>query len=167
MAPPGARGWGFVAVLTSARTINRLVKNGMMSRFEFDESADGPPLGAVKISDVPASAPSTAPASVVSQGAVLPERGGSRDDLAMVEDLLDRCWREVDASSLNVKLADLVRLLEFKNKLRSAADAEQTFWTMINDIRREELRSYGVIEPSPDSTVQTEDDESEIKTASA
>lgn len=80
----------------------------------------------------------------------------------MVEDLLDRCWREVDASSLNVKLADIVRLLEFKNKLRSAADAEQTFWMMIDEMRREELGRFGLVGPPKDAPDQSDLDESEI-----
>lgn len=79
--------------------------------------------------------------------ATVPMKSHSRDsrgDLVMVEELLDRCWREVDSTALNVKLADIVRLLEFKNKLRSAADAEKTFWSMINEMRRDELNRFGM-----------------------
>ncbi len=79
----------------------------------------------------------------------------------MIEDLLDRCWREVDAAALNVKLADIVRLLEFKNKLRSAADAEQTFWTMIHEMRREELDRFGNVDPAIDQSDATDPPESE------
>jgi hypothetical protein len=68
-----------------------------------------------------------------------------KTDLEMVEELLDRCWREVDASELNVKMADIVRLLEFKNKLRNTAEAEQTFWALIDRIRGEELAEFGLV----------------------
>jgi len=62
-----------------------------------------------------------------------------RSDLARVEELLERCWRELDTTDLNVKLTDIVRLLEFKSRLRPAADAEAVFWSLINQLRREEL----------------------------
>ena len=68
-----------------------------------------------------------------------------RSDLDMVEDLLDRCWQEVGASDLNPKMTDIVRLLEFKNKLRSTAEAEKTFWALINRIRHEELSEFGLV----------------------
>jgi hypothetical protein len=72
-------------------------------------------------------------------------RNQSRTDLELVEDLLDRCWQEVGASELNPKMTDIVRLLEFKNKLRSAAEAEQEFWSLIHRIRKEELDDYGLV----------------------
>ncbi len=68
-----------------------------------------------------------------------------RTDLEMVEGLLDRCWLEVGASDLNPKMTDIVRLLEFKNKLRSTAEAEKTFWALINRIRHEELSEFGLV----------------------
>ena len=64
-------------------------------------------------------------------------------DLDLVEQLIERCRREIDTSELNVKLADLVRLLEFKSKLRPSVDAEKTFWTMIDQMRRDELDGFG------------------------
>lgn len=75
-------------------------------------------------------------------------RNQSRSDLELVEDLLDRCWQEVGASDLNPKMTDIVRLLEFKNKLRATAEAEQTFWALINRIRREELAEFGLVSAS-------------------
>lgn len=72
----------------------------------------------------------------------------SRTDLELVEDLLGRCWQEVGASELNPKMTDIVRLLEFKNKLRATAEAEQTFWALINRIRREELSDFGLVSVS-------------------
>ena len=78
-----------------------------------------------------------------------------KTDLEMVEDLLERCWRELGASELNAKMADIVRLLEFKNKLRATEDAERTFWAIINHIRREELSDFGLL-PPPDSPIEEE-----------
>jgi hypothetical protein len=71
----------------------------------------------------------------------------SQTDLEMVEELLDRCWREVGATELNAKMTDIVRLLEFKNKLRNTSEAEQTFWSLIDRLRREELTEFGEPEP--------------------
>lgn len=63
-------------------------------------------------------------------------------DLAAVERLIERCERELADNELNVKLADYVRLLEFRAKLKPAVDAEKTFWSMIADMRREELEGW-------------------------
>jgi HEAT repeat protein len=60
-----------------------------------------------------------------------------------VQQLLDRCWDELDGTELNVKLTDLVRLMELKSRLSPAADAERTFWGMIDRMRHEELAEYG------------------------
>lgn len=60
-------------------------------------------------------------------------------DLDAIEALIERCERELADSDLNIKLTDFVRLLEFRAKLKPAVDAEKTFWSMINDMRHEEL----------------------------
>lgn len=72
---------------------------------------------------------------------------GSAHDLHLVQQLLERCWREIDASELNVKLTDLVRLLELKGKLSPQAGAEQTFWSLIDQMRHEHLADFG--DPPP------------------
>ena len=69
-------------------------------------------------------------------------------DLDLVEQLIDRARRELDGAELNVKLADLVRLLEFKSKLQPAVDAERAFWSMIDQMRREELQDCGAVSNS-------------------
>lgn len=80
-------------------------------------------------------------------------------DLRMVEQLLDRCWREIDASELNVKLTDIVRLLELKSKLSPSADAERTFWGIIDQLRVEELANFGVdTDDTPPREVQGGED---------
>lgn len=63
-------------------------------------------------------------------------------DLAAIERLIERCERELADTDLNVKLTDFVRLLEFRSKLKPAVDAEKTFWSMIDDMRKEELREW-------------------------
>lgn len=79
----------------------------------------------------------------------------AKTDFEMIEELLDRCWREVDASELNVKMADIVRLLEFKNKLRNTAEAERTFWALIDRIRGEELAEFGLVS-APDRNQESD-----------
>ena len=77
-------------------------------------------------------------------------------DLDLVEQLIDRARRELDGTELNVKLADLVRLLEFKSKLQPAVDAERAFWSMIDQMRHEELRDYSRVPESPPDEVSTD-----------
>ncbi|MBD3298985.1 MAG: hypothetical protein GF341_10040 [candidate division Zixibacteria bacterium] len=67
----------------------------------------------------------------------------STSDYARIEELLNRCWDELDGIELNVKLTDMIRLLEFKHKLASSAEAEREFWRLINTIRRDELAHLG------------------------
>ena len=63
-------------------------------------------------------------------------------DLTAIEKLIERCERELADTDLNVKLTDFVRLLEFRSKLKPSVDAEKTFWSMIDDMRREELTNW-------------------------
>lgn len=67
----------------------------------------------------------------------------STTDYARIEELLNRCWDELDGIELNVKLTDMIRLLEFKHKLASSAEAEREFWRLIQSIRRDELAHFG------------------------
>lgn len=72
-------------------------------------------------------------------------------DLAAIERLIERCEQELEGAELNVKLADFVRLLEFRAKLKPTVDAESTFWRLIDDMRREELaRDASAPVASPD-----------------
>ena len=70
-------------------------------------------------------------------------------DLAVIERLIERCRRELENTDLSVKLTDFVKLLEFKSKLKPAVDAEATFWSMIDQMRREELQHWGEPRPNP------------------
>ncbi|GAB4328001.1 MAG: hypothetical protein Kow0074_23690 [Candidatus Zixiibacteriota bacterium] len=69
-------------------------------------------------------------------------------DYDRVEELLNRCWDELDGVELNVKLTDMIRLLEFKQKLATTANAERDFWNLIDTIRRDELADFGRIDDS-------------------
>ena len=115
---------GFASELADHRLHNR---TGRTMIWELDEGAD--------------SADRSMP-SCVSERPAAPNHDSTAHDLERVEQLLERCWREIDHTELGVKLSDLVRLLEFKGKLRPAADAERTFWSMIDQMRREELARF-------------------------
>ncbi len=112
---------GFPACLAWSRTCNMIACEPTL-RIEFGEEPEGQPEHPSQHAD-PAS-PTTS-------------------DYARIEELLNRCWDELDGIELNVKLTDMIRLLEFKHKLASSADAERAFWRLINTIRREELAQFG------------------------
>ena len=96
------------------------------------------------------------PATEVTESPRIEEQIEPSRDLHMVERLLERCWREIDAAELNVKLTDIVRLLELKTKLCPSADAERTFWQIIDQMRAEELADFG--DPGdPSATTNSED----------
>ena len=149
------RGAPFAAAVQQARVNNASVPSGMNFRFEFAEpDAETLDTQGHDVSDgYGKAAPEGLSSPVIHCNA--------RRDLDMVEDLLDRCWREVDTTALNVKLADIVRLLEFKNKLRSATDAQETFWSIINDLRREELGRFGDVTCSSQADSQQDPDDSQ------
>ena len=71
-----------------------------------------------------------------------PSARSAAHDLTAIEKLIERCERELADTDLNVKLTDFVRLLEFRSKLKPAVDAEKTFWSMINDMRHDELKNW-------------------------
>ena len=108
---------GFASRLAWDRMANTLLCEPAAPRIFFEESA------------------------VVSAVTSTPDRTTS--DLQHVEDLLERCWRELDTVDLNVKLTDLIRLLEFKHKLGPGQQAERLFWELIDEIRRDELSDFG------------------------
>ncbi len=98
-----------------------------------------------------------------------PARKQSQSDLDMVEGLLARCWREVDASELNIKMTDIVRLLEFKNKLSPAVEAEKSFWAMVDQMRKDELAGYGepqiATDPDIDNTPRSDTHNEPVESA--
>lgn len=152
------RGVPFAAALDCARADNPpgQALPGMTFRFELaDPDTDTPEA------PVPVRSDGSADRGEAASGdrAPVATPDNARRDLDMVEDLLDRCWREIDIATLNVKLADIVRLLEFKSKLRSATDAQQAFWSIINGMRREELDRFGDVNAAPtaDSTQDSDD----------
>jgi hypothetical protein len=68
------------------------------------------------------------------------------EDLEIIEQLLSLALEAVAKKTPDVRLADILKLLEFKHRLKPAVDAREIFWDWIERFRR-------------DATVSGDDDE--------
>ncbi|PKK83431.1 MAG: hypothetical protein CVT49_08405 [candidate division Zixibacteria bacterium HGW-Zixibacteria-1] len=58
-------------------------------------------------------------------------------DLEMLEDLKQKIHKGLNYES--VKIGDLLKVIDMKNKLSVTGKAEKKFWDMIDELRRETL----------------------------
>ncbi len=61
------------------------------------------------------------------------------DDLEILEYIKNELFKEFKSDKSKVKVGDLLKVLEMKNKLSVTGKAEKKFWEMINKIRESEL----------------------------
>jgi hypothetical protein len=73
------------------------------------------------------------------------------EDLEIIEQLLDLALEAVARKTPDVRLADILKLLEFKHRLKPQADARQIFWEWIERFRREAANSESGIETAKDN----------------
>ena len=64
-------------------------------------------------------------------------RRDAAEDLAIIEQLLTLALEAISKKTPDVRLADVLKLLEFKHRLKPQADARQVFWDWIDRFRRE------------------------------
>jgi hypothetical protein len=74
----------------------------------------------------------------------MPESGDDAEqlrhsDLEILEYIKNELFHEFMENKTNVKVGDLLKVIEMKNKLSVTGKAEKKFWEMINKIREEEL----------------------------
>jgi hypothetical protein len=67
------------------------------------------------------------------------EKNNQTDDLEILEDLKQELYEKIKNDKTQVKVGDLLKVIEMKNKLSVTGKAEKKFWEMINKIRKEEL----------------------------
>jgi len=65
----------------------------------------------------------------------------SLTDLDILQELLIIQYDKLKDSESEVKIGDILKIIELKHKLQMASggDAEKTFWKLIEGLRREEL----------------------------
>lgn len=59
-------------------------------------------------------------------------------DLELIEQLLSLALDAISRKTPDVRLADVLKLLEFKQKLQPESDAQEMFWAWIERFRRED-----------------------------
>jgi hypothetical protein len=60
-----------------------------------------------------------------------------KERLDYIKDLI---MKQIQTGTINLKVGDLLKILEIQKKLSTDAGAEQKFWELIEQIRKEELR---------------------------
>jgi len=64
------------------------------------------------------------------------------DDLAMLDDLIRRYYRELLKSvKEHAKLGDFIKMIELRRKLAPGDADQKEFWRMLEQIRQEALRA--------------------------
>ena len=61
-------------------------------------------------------------------------------DKERLDYLKDQIMEQIQERTINLKVGDLLKILEIQKKLSTDAGAEQKFWELIEQIRQEELR---------------------------
>jgi len=74
------------------------------------------------------------------------------EDLEIIEQLLNLALEAVAKKTPDVRLADILKLLEFKHRLKPEADARDIFWEWIERFRRDAA-------VSPDGSENSGEDE--------
>jgi hypothetical protein len=63
--------------------------------------------------------------------------GNVQEDLLVVEQLLELALTAIEKKTPDVRLADILKLLEFKYRIKPESDAQAVFWEWIERFRRE------------------------------
>lgn len=62
------------------------------------------------------------------------------DDLEIIEQLLALALEAIDRKTPDVRLADILKLLEFKHRLKPQSDVRAIFWEWIERFRQDAAR---------------------------
>lgn len=67
-------------------------------------------------------------------------QGCDDEDLELIEQLLQLALEAIDRKAPDVRLADILKLLEFKQRIKPQADVRAMFWEWIERFRRDAAR---------------------------
>ncbi|MFC1476000.1 hypothetical protein ACFLQW_03260 [Candidatus Zixiibacteriota bacterium] len=67
----------------------------------------------------------------------------SDDDLEIIEQLLGLALEAINRKTPDVRLADVLKLLEFKHRLQPQTDVRTVFWEWIERFRQDAARQSG------------------------
>jgi hypothetical protein len=65
----------------------------------------------------------------------------NQDDLSIVENILQKLYELFNTQPSEVKVGDILKVIELKHKLIVTGHAERKFWSMIEQVRQEQLNS--------------------------
>jgi hypothetical protein len=77
-------------------------------------------------------------------------RREERDDLKIVETLIDKIIKRLEENSFQPKVHDVLKAIQLKQKLAKTSEAEKTFWQEIDEIRTSELERMQNLESKTD-----------------
>ncbi len=76
-------------------------------------------------------------------GGTSADKQEQHNDLEILEFIENELFKRFKNKNSKVKVGDLLKVIEMKNKLSVTGKAEKKFWEMINKIREEELSDKG------------------------
>jgi hypothetical protein len=72
-----------------------------------------------------------------------PKPEPKKSDLEVLEELQQKILQELREKEINPKVGDLLKALELKMKLKLPERDKERIWELINQLRKEELRTKG------------------------
>ena len=69
------------------------------------------------------------------------KRKKRKSDLEVLEEIQEKILRELREKEINPKVGDLLKALELKMKLKLPQAEKEKLWELINQLRKEELKS--------------------------
>lgn len=64
-----------------------------------------------------------------------------KTDLEILQELQEEILEKLRSSDYQPKIADFLRVLDFKTKLKLPVSEKQKFWELLDQLRREELKT--------------------------
>ena len=77
---------------------------------------------------------------MVKKASTPPAKPPQKSDLEILEELQAKIVEELRAKEINPRVGDLLKALELKLKLKMSDHDREKIWSLINQIREEELR---------------------------
>ena len=65
----------------------------------------------------------------------------AKTDLEILQELQEEILEKLRASDYQPRIADFLRVLDFKTKLKLPVSEKQKFWDLLDQLRREELET--------------------------
>ncbi len=63
-----------------------------------------------------------------------------KSDQKMLDEIKEKIFKQIKENKIQLKVGDLLKILEIQKKLYADSGTEEKFWEMIEKLRQEELK---------------------------